>query len=88
MALYFSDLDTGKTKYVDIVGTELAHIELVPDEAVGFLAAVFRDSRAKDGDRVLTVSVRDHRNEIVYRSTLSLHGVWSDHSSQPPASPG
>ncbi len=78
MARYYSDLDNGKTKHVDTVGTELANMKLIPDEAVRFLAAVFADARAGDGNRALVVSIRDDRNRVVYRSTLTLQGVWTD----------
>ena len=77
MTRYFSDLDDGKTKYVDMIGTELADVELVSEEALGFLSIVFKDDHS-DGDRVIAVSVRDEAGHVVYRSTLTLQTVWFD----------
>ena len=44
MPRYFFDLDNGRTNYVDTIGTELDEPKMVQSEAVGFLAAVFKDA--------------------------------------------
>jgi hypothetical protein len=77
MARYFSDLDDGKTKYVDSIGTELADVRLVPSEAIGFLTAVAKDVR-DDADRILVVSVRNEDGQIIFTTTLTLQSDWLD----------
>lgn len=88
MARYFSDLDNGKIKYVDNVGTELAGIECVANEALGFLSTVFKDGHRNDENHNITVSVRNERNQVVYRSTLTLQTVWLDAGMAPGAREG
>jgi len=78
MARYFSDYDDGETKYVDTIGTELASPEQVPDEGIGLLATMFRDTRALKGSRTLIASIRDDRGRVIYQVTLTLQGVWTD----------
>jgi hypothetical protein len=75
MARYFSDLDNGKTKYIDSVGTELADITMVPSEAIGFLTAIAKDVR-DDSDLNLVVSVRDEMGRIIFTTTLTLQSDW------------
>jgi hypothetical protein len=75
MARYFSDLDDGKTKYIDSVGTELADIAMVPAEAIGFLTATAKDVR-DDADRTLVVRVRNERGQIIFTTTLKLQSDW------------
>ena len=75
MARYFSDLDDGKTKYVDSVGTELADIKMVPSEAIGFLTAIVKDMR-DDADRTLIVNVRNERGQTIFTTVLTLQSDW------------
>ena len=77
MARYFSDLDDGKTKYVDSVGTELADVKMVPAEAIGFLTAIAKDVR-DDADRTLVVSVRNEDGQVIFTTTLTLQSDWLD----------
>jgi peptide subunit release factor 1 (eRF1) len=75
MARYFSDLDNGTTKYVDVIGTELADVALVPKEAIRLLAQVLRDEVAKnddDDDRVMVVSTRNEAGKIIHRAKLTI----------------
>jgi hypothetical protein len=86
MARYFSDLDDGKTKYVDSVGTELADIKMVPSEAIGFLTTIAKDIR-DDADRTLVVNVRNEGGQIIFTTMLTLQSDWLDtqYASKPPA---
>ena len=86
MPRYFFDLDTGDTRYVDIFGTELAHKKMVPKEAIGFLATVFKDSTHDGVDRVFVVSVRDEVG-VVYTTTLTLQSNGLDTASGKHAMP-
>jgi len=77
MARYFSDLDDGKTKYVDSIGTELPDIKMVPHEAIGFLTAVVKDIR-DEADRTLVVNVRNEAGQIIFTTMLTLQSDWLD----------
>jgi CheY-like chemotaxis protein len=70
MPRYFSDLDNGKSKYVDTIGTELAHAGMAEREAVKFLAAVFKDAPPEGSERVFAVSVRDNSG-VIFTTTLT-----------------
>jgi hypothetical protein len=86
MARYFSDLDNGKTKYIDSVGTELADVNMVPSEAIGFLTAIAKDVR-DDSDLILVVSVRDEIGQVIFTTTLTLQSDWlveAAHVTRPP----
>jgi hypothetical protein len=85
MARYFSDLDDGKTKYVDTVGTELPDVKMVPHEVIGFLTAVARDIR-DEADRTLVVNVRNEAGQIIFTTLLTLQSDWLDtgYASRPP----
>jgi hypothetical protein len=76
MSRYFSDLDDGKTKYVDRVGTELLSEAMVEREALGFLAQVFKDAAPDEGDRIFTVSVRNEAQSVVFTTVLTLQSDW------------
>jgi hypothetical protein len=85
MARYFSDLDDGKTKYVDSIGTELPDIKMVPHEAIGFLTAVIKDIR-DEADRTLVVNVRNEAGQIIFTTMLTLQSDWLDtgYAAKPP----
>jgi hypothetical protein len=70
MPRYFSDLDNGKTKYLDTIGTELANVEMAEREAVRFLASVFRDALPEESDSVFVVTVRDN-SRVIFTTTLT-----------------
>jgi hypothetical protein len=76
MPRYFSDLDNGKTKYVDVVGTELSDIKLVSREAVRFLASVFTDALPETSDNIFVVSVRNEAGLTIFTITLMLQSDW------------
>ena len=76
MPRYFSDFDNGKTKYIDIIGTELADEKMVTREAIGFLASVFNDALPYDNDRVFVVGVRNDAGQIIFTTTLTLQSDW------------
>jgi two-component system, response regulator PdtaR len=78
MPRYFSDLDDGKTRYVDVIGTELADERLVSREAIGFLASVFNDILPDKSDHVFVVSVRNEVGRPVFATTLTLQSDWLD----------
>jgi hypothetical protein len=76
MTRYFSDLDNGKTKYVDVVGTELSDIKLVSREAVRFLASVFTDALPETSDNIFVVSVRNEAGLTIFTINLMLQSDW------------
>jgi two-component system, response regulator PdtaR len=78
MPRYFSDLDNGKTKYVDIIGTELTDVKMVSREAIKFLASVFMDELPDKSDSVFVVSVRNEVDRIIFSTTLTLQSDWLD----------
>ena len=78
MPRYFFDLDNGRTNYVDTVGTELDEREAVQGEAVGFLAAVFKDATHHDSGPVHLVSVRDEVGRVIFTTALTLQSDWRD----------
>jgi uncharacterized protein DUF6894 len=71
MPLYFSDLDDGKTNYVDTIGSELADQAAAEREAIAFLASTFRDASPTMRDRVFVVKVRES-SEIIFTTSLTL----------------
>jgi len=76
MPRYFSDLDNGKTKYIDIVGTELSDIRMVSREAIRFLASVFTDALPETSDNIFVVSVRNDAGLTIFTTTLMLQSDW------------
>jgi hypothetical protein len=76
MPLYFSDLDNGKTKYVDTIGTELPDLKMVAHEAIRFLASVFTDALPETNDSLFVVSVRNDEGLTIFTTTLMLQSVW------------
>ena len=77
MARYFFDLDDGKRKFVDSVGTELADVKMVPSEAIGFSTTIAKDVR-DDADLALVASVRNEQGQIIFTTTLTLQSDWLD----------
>ena len=91
MPRYFFDLDNGRTNYVDTIGTELDEPKMVQSEAVGFLAAVFKDAAHHDSGPVHLVSVRDEAGRVFFTTTLTLdlaEVVPSMAGARPPRSSG
>jgi two-component system, response regulator PdtaR len=78
MPRYFSDLDNGKTKYVDIIGTEWADVRMASREAMGFLASVFKDALPETNDGVFVVSVRNEAGLTIFTTTLTFQSDWLD----------
>jgi CheY-like chemotaxis protein len=78
MARYFFDLDDGKNCYVDDIGTDIADPARISDEAIGFLASVFKDAAHDDSDRVFIANVRDEAGRIAFTTTLTLQSEWQD----------
>ena len=78
MQRYFFDFDNGKTNYVDTIGTEIDEREAVRREAVGFLAAVFKDAPHHDSGPVHLVSVRDEVGRVIFTTALTLQSDWRD----------
>ena len=76
MPRYFSDLDNGKTKYIDIVGTELSDIRMVSREAIRLLAPVFTDALPETSDNIFVVSVRNDAGLTIFTTTLMLQSDW------------
>ena len=90
MPRYFFDLDNGRTNYVDTIGTELDEPKMVQSEAVGFLAAVFKDAAHHDSGSVHLVSVRDEAGRVFFTTTLTLRSDWRvpTAGARPPRSSG
>ena len=76
MARYFSDLNSGKTKYVDTVGTELTDQQMVLREAIGFLSSFFIDASPDESNKTFVVSVRDDAGKKILTTTLTLQSDW------------
>jgi PleD family two-component response regulator len=78
MPRYFSDLDDGKTKYVDKIGTELSDVKMASREAIEFLASVFKDALPDTSDSIFVVSVRNEAGQTIFTTTLMLQSDWLD----------
>jgi hypothetical protein len=75
MPRYFSDLDNGKTKYIDIIGTELSDTKMASREAIRFLASVFTDALPETND-IFVVNVRNDAGLTIFTTTLMLQSDW------------
>jgi CheY-like chemotaxis protein len=78
MPRYFCDLDDGKTDYVDLIGTELAIIKMVPGDAIGLLASVFKDALPRTKDSIYVVSVCNEAGVKIFTTSLMLQSEWLD----------
>jgi CheY-like chemotaxis protein len=78
MPRYFCDLDNGKTKYIDTIGTELSNVNMVPRDAIGLLASVFKDAVPDTNDSIYVVSVRNEAGLTIFTTTLVLQSEWLD----------
>jgi hypothetical protein len=78
MSRYFSDLDDGKTRYIDIIGTELTDVKMVSGEAIGLLASVFNDRLPDTSDSTFVVNVRNEVGRNIFTTTLMLQSAWLD----------
>jgi hypothetical protein len=76
MPKHFFDLDNGKLRYVDTEGTELTDLNMIRNEAIRFLATVFKDTPPDEGDGAFVVRVRDERDRVVYTTALTLQENW------------
>lgn len=76
MPKHFFDFDNGTLRYVDTDGTELADVNMVRNEAVRFLATVFKDTAPDQSNCNLVVNVRDERDRVVYTTALTLQENW------------
>jgi hypothetical protein len=76
MPRFFSDLDDGKTKYIDVIGSELPDIKMVSRDAIRFLASVFTDALLETNDNIFVVSVRNDAGLTIFTSTLTLQSDW------------
>ena len=78
MPRYFCDLDNGKTGYVDTIGTELSNVSMVPGDAIGLLASVFKDALPRALDSIYVVSVRNEAGATIFKTSLMLQSEWFD----------
>jgi CheY-like chemotaxis protein len=78
MPRYFCDLDDGKTNYVDVIGTELSSVNMVPSDAMGLLASVFKDALPRENDSIYVVSVRNEAGLKIFTTSLMLQSEWLD----------
>lgn len=76
MPRYFCDLDNGKTRYVDSIGTELSNVSMVPSDAIGFLAFVFKDALPRTLDGIYVVNVRNEAGITIFTTSLMLQSEW------------
>jgi CheY-like chemotaxis protein len=78
MPRYFCDLDNGKSRYVDLIGTELSNVSMVPGDAIGFLASVFKDASPRTNDSIHVVRVRNEAGVTIFTTSLTLQSEWLD----------
>jgi len=76
MPRYFSDLVSGPRIYTDTIGTELADVELIPDEVSGFQMSNAKDNLQSSDDFDSVILVRNEKNQVIYQSTLTHRVVW------------
>lgn len=77
LALYYFDFDDGRQASCDKLGTELANLEAVADEAITVLAGIVKDDRRQSGSNcVLAASVRNKEGRVIFKATLTLQSEW------------
>ena len=76
MPLYFFDSGDDECVLRDDVGVDLPGIQEARDEAVRLLPSVARDmGLGYDGQDIVSM-VRDERDQVVFKATLSLRVEW------------
>jgi CheY-like chemotaxis protein len=78
MPRYFSDLDDGKNRHVDIMGTQLANAKMASREAMEFLASAFKSVSPDTSDSIFVVDVRDEAGQKIFTTTLMIQSDWLD----------
>ncbi|OIQ71489.1 hypothetical protein GALL_468910 [mine drainage metagenome] len=76
LPLYYFDFDDGRQASCDKLGTELANLEAVADQAVAALAEIARDQLPSRSHCVLTASVRNKEGRVIFKATLTLQSEW------------
>jgi CheY-like chemotaxis protein len=80
MSRHFFDLESDTLRYVDTEGTELEDAATIRSEALRFLASVFKDAIPEAGRGTLVVKVRDQRQRVILKTTLTLQEDWIENT--------
>ena len=76
MPLYFFDSGDGECFLRSDAGVELSGLQEARDEAVRLLPSIAHDMGASYNGQDVVSMVRDERNQVVFRATLSLKAEW------------
>ena len=76
MPLYFFDSGDGECFLRSDVGVELSGLQEARDEAVRLLPSIAHDMGARYNGQDVVSMVRDERDQVVFRATLSLKAEW------------
>ncbi len=76
MPLYFFDSGDGESFLRSDAGVELAGLQEARDEAVRLLPSIAHDLGARYNGQDIVSMVRDEKNQVVFKATLSLRAEW------------
>ena len=76
MPLYFFDVIDDEVISRDEFGIELAGLDEARDQAIVLLPDIARDELPGGERRVFACWVRDDRDRVVYRGSLTYQGEW------------
>jgi hypothetical protein len=78
MPLYFFDFDDdSRPSSPDTMGTELASLACIPEEAIAVLASNAKDRLPDGSHRVFSASVRNDQGVVVFTASLTLQSKWA-----------
>ena len=77
MPLYFFDSGDGECFLRSDAGIELPGLPEARDEAVRLLPCIAHDMGASYNGQDIVSMVRDERDQVVFKATLSLRAEWS-----------
>lgn len=77
MPLYYFDIGDNGVIDRDEYGVEMAGFEEARDQAVLLLPDIANDELPHGERHVFACWVRDERDRVVYRGTLTYRGAWS-----------
>ncbi len=76
MPLYFFDSGDGECFLRSDAGVELSGHQEARDEAVRLLPSIAQDMGARYNGQDIVSMVRDERNQVIFKATLSLRAEW------------
>jgi hypothetical protein len=85
MPMYFFDLDSDRTNYIDDIGTDLTDDTMVMEEIVAMLATSFRDHPPNVAGCALMARVRNAEGEVIFTAELTLKSEWTKTQPSGPA---